>query len=110
MVFLRKIPQSLHIGVTFMLHDEPHGSTRLSAAEAFEYALRRRDVERRSLFVVEGTAGYEVRSPPLERDEVTDHILNLCRVQYFIDSLPRNHLPDITYPRLLSGNRHPWLR
>ena len=110
MVFLRQIPQSLDIGIAFMLHDETYGSTGFSAAETFEDTLRRRDIEGRGLFVVKRTAGYEIRAPPLERNEVTHHILDLGRVQYFIDSFPRNHLPDITYPRLLSGNRHPWHR
>ena len=99
-VFLGQIAQSLGVGAVLLLHHETYGRAGFPAAEAFVYAFGRGDVERRRLLVMERTAGYEVGTPPLQGDEVTDYFNNLSRIQNLIYGILWNH-PILLFVHLM---------
>ena len=90
-IFMRQIAQSLGIGEFLVLHQEADRRAGLAAAEAFENALGRRDVEGGGFLVVKGAAGHETGPAALQRHEITDHFFDAGGVQNLVDCLLRNH-------------------
>ena len=90
-ILVGEILQSLHIGVMLVLHDEADGRPGLAAAETFEDALGRRDIEGRGLLVVERAAGNEVSPAAPERHEVPYHFIDPGSVQDPVNRFLRYH-------------------
>ena len=91
MILGGKVAQGFHIAAVLVFHHETHGGAGLSAAEALEYALGRRHVEGRRLFVVERTAGHIVGPAAPERHEIPHHVFDPCRVEDKIDCILGYH-------------------
>ena len=91
MILVGQILQRLDIGIVLMLHDEADGRSGLAATEAFEDALRGRNIEGGGLFIVERAAGDEVGSATPERHEVTYHFVDPGSVQDPVNRFLRYH-------------------
>ena len=84
-VLAGQILQCLHVGKVLIFHHEADCRSGLAAAEALVDALGGGHVEGGGLLVVERTARDVTATPPLQRDEVADHVLDTGRVQNQVD-------------------------
>ena len=91
MVFVGQPPQRLGVGVVLVLYQELHHIASLTASKAFEYALRRRHIERGCLLVVERAAPYMVGAALLQRHKVAYHLLDARRIHNALYGLLVNH-------------------
>ena len=74
-IFVGQPAQGFGVGVVLVVHEEPHGVARFAAAETFEDAFGRRNIERRGLLVVERAAANVVGTPFFQRHKFPYHLL-----------------------------------
>ena len=77
-------------GEVLILHEEGESIATLAAAEAFVVLASLVDVERGSLFTVEGAIHLKVPSRTFEREVGTDQIDNIRRGEDLLDCFWRN--------------------
>src|SRR5688572_4704207 len=74
-----------------MLHNEVNSIATFSATKAFENSACRRDIERRSFFVVKRTQTYHTGTATFQRHKITYYLVNAGGIHDYVNSFFFDH-------------------